>query len=469
MSQELLSKAHEAIQVLFRGTDPQAQHDANRWLMEFCAEPAAWGIADQLLNAESPEVQYYGANILFTKGQNDWATLSEQQREQLRHNLLEHLKSKTRVGASPVSLRLAHSLASMAIRTPRGSTSLLEQILSLGSDSVDVALEVLCVLPEQVPRADLTFTQREQLEAELKAEVPRILEAFNTMLASACAPGNPNFARAEKIMEGLTSWQYVGISLAQLHAGGTLQASLQALQALPRLLPKVCFMLAEALHFKTGNKTAEHGEAANMLALALSSLRVVFEQGADVETCRAVGQLSSTFCEIEVKFIVEGSPVALELIQLQLLCVAHDDKGIAEETLEFFSAVNDLPFDKRCEACRQPLYRQLLQILVSAAMLAPSFRGWDQSAPGFYFEMEEEQFRNFRDNVSDALVTCFFVLQQEYMELAAGAIGQAAWQVREALLFTINAVAGEIRDMLREGDAGTKAHAQAFFVFAISR
>jgi hypothetical protein len=359
------------------------------------------------------------------------------------------------VGTSPVSLRLAHSLASMAIRTPRGSTSLLEQILSLGPDSVDVTLEVLCVLPEQVPRADLTFVQREQLEVELKAVVPKVLEAFNTMLASAFSGGNPNIARANKIMEGLTSWQCVGISLAQLHAGGTLQASLHALQVLPPLLPSVCFMLVEALQFKSSNKTAGNWEAVNMLAQVLSGLRAVFEQGADVDTCRAVGQLCSRFCEIEIKFIVGGSPVALELIQLQLVCAAHADKGIAEETFEFFSAVNDLETSKRCEACRQPLYRQLLQILVSAAMLAPTFRGWDESAPGFYFDMEQEQFRNFRDNVSETLVTCFYMLQQEYLQLAASAMGDSAWQVREALLFTINAVAGEIRDMLREGDGGT--------------
>jgi|EP01047_Picozoa_sp_COSAG01_P093376 hypothetical protein len=45
--------------------DPSRTAEANAWLVEMQEDPAGWQLAPQLLQADAPEVCFYGANVLY--------------------------------------------------------------------------------------------------------------------------------------------------------------------------------------------------------------------------------------------------------------------------------------------------------------------------------------------------------------------------------------------------------------------
>lgn len=455
---QLLQQVHQAIQVLYRGSNPAEQQQANRWLMDFSGSQEAWEVAGQLLSSDSAEARYYGANLFFIKGNNDWATLPLESRVSLRSNLLNYLKITAGMGPSPVSMRLAHALASISLRTTRGCTKLLEETMQMASISPGVFLEILCVLPEQAEQANLAYSQREQVKDELREASTGVLRVLGSLLSSVVE--NSDAGRANKVLECLLVWQDVGVTLGQLFSLGVLNICIQSLQKCPAILPKLSLVLSEALEAKQ-ESSEERNRAVLMVGEALVQLRAVFDQqarqGGSNDVCRAIAQMCSRLCENEVDLVVEGSALALQILELQLACCSHSDKRIVEDSLEFFSRVNDRPVASRAPAFGPQLFIRFLQALIPSTMYSSSFVDWNTHAPGFYFDGDQDSFEHFRQTLEDSLITCFFMLGEQYFELLLSALQDqnAQWNVCEGLLFSLAAVAPEVREMLEDGEATT--------------
>ena len=56
-----------AVEALYRGVDEVRRNEANQWLMSFSKTAEAWEGARGLLSDPAEDVQYFGANMFFTK------------------------------------------------------------------------------------------------------------------------------------------------------------------------------------------------------------------------------------------------------------------------------------------------------------------------------------------------------------------------------------------------------------------
>ena len=67
---------------------PSAQAQANAWLLSFAGTAAAWDVGRQLYLEPEEEVQYFGANLLFTKVRGEWHGLADEAKASVYTGLL---------------------------------------------------------------------------------------------------------------------------------------------------------------------------------------------------------------------------------------------------------------------------------------------------------------------------------------------------------------------------------------------
>ena len=165
----------QAIVALYSPTSTEkARSDANAWLMQFAASPAAWQAARALLAEADEQVQYFGANLLFMKVRSEWHSLPEDAKLQI-YGVVKELVSKITAAAQPGwmrlnagSKRLCLVLAAAAVRSNL-IESFTNDALEIASDpsgkGAAVAVELLIALPQEL-------LERSTAQAQAPAVVP---------------------------------------------------------------------------------------------------------------------------------------------------------------------------------------------------------------------------------------------------------------------------------------------------------
>ena len=92
-----LETARAAVRALY-GADPSAQAQANAWLLSFAGTAAAWDVGRQLYLEPEEEVQYFGANLLFTKVRGEWHGLADEAKASVYTGLLGLLQQLPAAG-----------------------------------------------------------------------------------------------------------------------------------------------------------------------------------------------------------------------------------------------------------------------------------------------------------------------------------------------------------------------------------
>ena len=150
-----LASLKNAVYALYHATSEGARGEANKWLMEFSATPAAWEASRSLLAEPEQEVQYFGANLLFIKVRSEWhgmdegakASVYEGVRQLVRHHGFSSAPWH-RLSASVKRLCLV--LAAAATRSSHNEAFVNEALsIALEPGGAALAIELLAALPQE--------------------------------------------------------------------------------------------------------------------------------------------------------------------------------------------------------------------------------------------------------------------------------------------------------------------------------
>ncbi|KAI8589630.1 armadillo-type protein [Geranomyces variabilis] len=226
-----LAQVKEAIEILYSpvsgGSDKTA---AQLWIQNLQKQPAAWGIASQLLRSETPTFRFFGALTFQLKLATEWHTLSAEQIMQVRDELLVCLLESARFPQYVVT-KLCISLVLIALRDENDQwpdfvvffcQTVDAKTQSAASDDERIALQMLAlefmiVVPEEVSKAELTVARRARVTEYLNNATPLALERINSVLDTQALAGVGALTNMKaKALKCMQSWVQYGVPLNDL-------------------------------------------------------------------------------------------------------------------------------------------------------------------------------------------------------------------------------------------------------------
>lgn len=152
--------------------------------------------------------------------------------------------------------------------------------------------------------------------------------------------------------------------------------------------------------------------------------------------------LATTFACEEIDMIADCSVNGCSnLIELLLTIQQHHHQPVAISVLEFWLMLQDIPTAERHPDLTIPLFSKVFNLIAVRISYPPQFTTWKDE-----LELDSQEFTEMRSLVNDVLVSVYFLLRVHFIDqlCAIANSAQGRWNVTEAVLFCICAVAREI-------------------------
>ena len=115
-------------------------------------------------------------------------------------------------------------------------------------------------------------------------------------------------------------------------------------------------------------------------------------QSNDETSCHSIVSVVQTFADVYLDWISQGSPLALQVVDMILAYASHPRRQIASVVLDFWLELQTTEPDSRHSRLRHPEYCELLHVLIQQSMYPLEFTtGWDS----YTGVVEEDDFRDF--------------------------------------------------------------------------
>jgi hypothetical protein len=224
-----------------------------------------------------------------------------------------------------------------------------------------------------------------------------------------------------------------------------LQAVSQALTASIMVVSDQCTPSRETAASSIWN-AIPHGFIVNPLHLAT--------QNGWLDACHALATLICNFVTEQVDDLV-NKPVDMGL-QLLLDIQAHPHTPVALIPLDCWLTIQEIPLEERHDHWKQPLFRQVLQTLVTRIAYTTDFTNWQEE-----FDLDSSEFLELRRMVTDVFVSGYFLLRVEFINLLTHQIRNAAhWTQSEAALNVLVQISREVcQRCIRPSRGGGIGHA----------
>uniref|UniRef100_A0A7S4B9K5 Transportin-3 n=1 Tax=Chrysotila carterae TaxID=13221 RepID=A0A7S4B9K5_CHRCT len=313
---------------------------------------------------------------------------------------------------------------------------------------------MLAALPQEVVAEEAAIDGTVASRGELRARIPQVL----ALLQNCCQTSS---AACVASLRALQAW-----------------LSLQAGTSLQMLLTTCPQLLAAALHALAAQESTLNEAAANALielfsasntqlsATCPSSLENASRLGAQLiqlaadlrleeslerrdvdDRARHVCRVVAAFAERAVDIIAATDGPLLAIVTLMMRMLGAD-LAIAELTVDFWCSIQDTPLEQRNEQLRQPLYRNLYQMMIKQCTLPADFTTWEESD-----ELQEEDFERFREQSAiEVLGTCMQLLHSEFVASLREGLGAPSWQQVEAAMFVVRGLHVDFKGVLSRGD-----------------
>lgn len=470
----LLQHVCEAIAVLYniQSTPAQQQH-AHKYLLEVSSSQDAWGVAGELLAMPDVETRHYGANLLYTKVKNDWATLPETAREDLHRNLLQYLQahstSTNKRANIPIAARLANVIVVVTLKRPGGVQALFNELAPMVETSPDLVLEILTVIPSH-GALDRMYGQEQGMRLHLHKIAPDVMEVIKQLFLKRDA------AIVHKLVDCLGAWQqHLDLSLEFLHKHGIIILLVSLCTSDPKdtvLISEVCEMLANVLcQDMEEDEEREHDkpplctEGCEVIIDMIVGFRAVYEQtfvSGSFAVYRPIVQLTTAVCECEIERLSKGDAKSLQLIDLMVLYASSNNTVIVQETFECWLRLQDIEVSERHPSLRAPLYAHLIGILLPTACLPMDFVSFDHHVSGFQFDDDEDGFLRFRSATSEVLLSTYYILGQTFFDAVFRCCKQTnnQWNVLECCVWALAEVATEVKEDVLDCESASPIDAQ---------
>ncbi|CAH3115700.1 unnamed protein product [Pocillopora meandrina] len=458
--QALLYQCEQALFTLYSGHDQTNRDTAHKWLLTTQKSHQAWQLCWRLMQTDKPpEIQFFGASMLYFKIAKNWGELQEEHYNDLRSELFKHIFTFS-PGPRIVLTRLCVALGAFALNTmPEHWSNAISDIITTlqnarGSSQNGMwsmaMLEVLTVLPEEFHSGDFPPGRKLALRGELQNGVSQVLQVIQHNLLSS----QPVQVR-QQALKCMISWVQFGVTISDL--ADTLPLVFESIHN-PELFDTSVDLIVEVATHPSGMRYPSYMWKFVSSVLTLGeSLRTALQSG-DVDTSRGLCRVMVSLAETHLKLLLSADSEEKELqgftlVQLLLECTGAPgwypvDEQCSEITFNFWYTLQDDISSEEPSAMEKhkamygPVLLSLCQVFMRKVQYPPE-NVWQ----GFSSD-EKEQFRCYRQDIADTLMYVYCLLrghclQQLYhmlSELLAGET-QPSWQSVDATLYLIQSVA----------------------------
>jgi hypothetical protein len=156
------------------------------------------------------------------------------------------------------------------------------------------------------------------------------------------------------------------------------------------------------------------------------------------DACHALATLICTLVNEQIDDLV-AQPANVGL-QLLLEIQSHPHTPVALIPLDSWLTIQEISLNDRHEHWKRPLYRKVAETLLSRMAYPTNFTDWENE-----LELDSSEFQEFRRMVTDVLVSCYFLLRVELIQLFTHQIRTAThWTASEAALTCLTAISRDV-------------------------
>ena len=460
MSEEQVAQA--ALAMVSPTTEAITRRQASQFLEEWTSTPEAWDIYAKWLQhfrlsehktGDQVAMQLLCLTMLQTKLRKEIPRGAHNNNPRIalvRQELWEYLRQPQL--NLDVSLRLPCCICNAAIIVRCGMLSdLLNMLVGANTHhetslSCEMALKLLACIPSEMEACrDLTTPQvTEQL-------VPHLAPVLETVRSGLQAHDHTIMLPA---CQTLKEWVSIAhISLSQLNNQGILPLLIQILSSNPppsndeKLLQVASQALTAAIMDVSDSCTPEREAAVATFWSAITShgflvtpLQVATHNGWD-DACHALATVLCTFVNEQVDDLVT-QPAQLGL-QVLLEIQSHPHTPVALIPLDCWLTIQEIPSNSRHEHWQRPLFAKVVETLLRRIAYPPTFTNWQNE-----LDVDSSEFQEMRRMVTDVLVSSYFLLRVELIQLLANQIVQGVhhnqWASAEAALYCLTQISKDV-------------------------
>lgn len=307
------------------------------------------------------------------------------------------------------------------------------------------ALRILAAIPQEVESCGELRTH--EVTAELWPFLEPVLDTIRIALSN-----DDTIAPA---LEALKHWNSIcHVTLSHLSSptcGGTeslLPLLIHLLSASqpsrPEVLVSASQAMTEAILVPSDSCTPARQAAASALLSAVShgfvAAPLTYATQQDWED--AAHALATLICTLVTEEIDHFATLPAEAcLHLLLQIQSHPHAPVALTAMECWLTVQEIPVSARHHNWKEPLFTKIVEGIVSRITFPQSFTSWQDE-----LDVDESDFEEIRRMVADVLVSSYFLLRVQFVQMMAAFITNPHnnWTVVESALFCLAKVAREV-------------------------
>jgi len=434
-----------AVHVLYvPGTSQDDRRQADEWLKNFQKSTEAWSCADELLRTDgvATEVQYFAANTMRNKLRYDFQEVPAEARESLKVSLLGIL-ARHKDSPSNIQTQICLGVAELALQMEEWRDSVKDLVTNFGSsmELLPALLQVLSVLAENAEDSIGDPAERVRLDQKMIQASVCVMQYLHHWF-----PQTSGHSRhRNSVLKCFARWiRFIDAKPEEIVASPIVVCSLGEALSDGELFESACEVACELA--RRSENAQHHMPIVLVLTGKVPELKALYEkalQEEDVDTCRGLTRVLTEIAERYRRLLVEGTPDALRMVEILLLCTSHPDETVAPLTFNFWDQLSrELQQNEAQKQLFMPIFGQLVDILSCKAMYPTEADDWSHD--------QEEDWRNFRHNVADALLdACSVVGGAQCIarvvpafqaSVAACQAGTGGWREVETRLYCIRSV-----------------------------
>eukprot|EP00095_Tigriopus_kingsejongensis_P001756 maker-scaffold183_size276960-snap-gene-1.22 protein:Tk01756 transcript:maker-scaffold183_size276960-snap-gene-1.22-mRNA-1 annotation:"Transportin-3" len=453
----------EAIRTLYHHADPKEKEKASIWLQTWQKSVFAWQVSDELLHRKVDlESCYMAAQTLRTKVQTSFHELPVEAKASLRDSVLEHFNSIDQETPHVISTQLCLALADLMLQMPEWKGAVAELIQRYAQTRNVALLELLIVLPEEVNSRHLRLgaNRRSEVVEDLRSSAEFVTQFLRACLTAVLTGGEGGTSRQCRInlLKCLGSWIELGVvalfglesDVLMGHAFVVLESPGEDGLVHEAAVDCVCGMIERMEDLDISTPAVQFELTIFTLIRRLEPAYHAAVTAEDMNRALNLCRVFTEFGESSLLRILMYPPqsphFAIGVFDSVLAACAHPDYEIPGITFNLWHRLSEELYQRDQEATTvmfRPYINRLILALCKHCQMEPDMD---------HVLEEGEDFSLFRQRVTELIGDVVFIVGSScvFKSLFDYVKGAAAWEVMEAALFIMSAVAKSVHPKLDE-------------------
>lgn len=455
----------EAIRTLYHHADPKEKEKASQWLHAWQKSVFAWKISDEILHRKiDVESCYMAAQTLRTKIQTSFHELPAEARISLRDSILEHFNGVDERTNHIISTQICLALADLLLQMPEWQGAMGELVQRYAHAREFALLELLIFVPEEVNSRHLRLgaNRRSEIMDDLRRSAGFVTEFLHACLAKqqAQTQGENNTFRIS-LLKCLSSWVELGIipilglenNPLVMHAFMSLEKVDENGMVHEAASDLLCGIVERMEDLSLTNESCQFELTFFTLIRRLEPAYHLSVAHEDMSKSTNFCRIFTEFAESSIHRIMSSPPqqphFSMAILDSVLVCCGHPDYEMPDITFNLWHRLSEELYQRDDEAITQ-IFRPYINRLILALCKHC------QMEPDMDHVLEEgEDFTMFRFRVRELIRDVVFIVGSSnvFKNLFDYVKGASAWEIMEAALFIMSAVAKSVHPKMDDNPA----------------